>query len=278
MAREYIIYSDESETDGRYYSNFYGGVLIESPDLPVVEMALSSKKAALGMRDEVKWSKVTEQYLDRYVELVNEFFDHVAGGRIKVRIMFRQNANKPEGLKVEHKRNAYHLLYYQFLKHAFGLKYSGEGRQPVRLRLYFDRLQGTKEQVAQFKEFFLRLGLQPEFRQAGILIDREQIAEVRSHDHVILQCLDIVMGAMQFRLNDKHKEKPKDTRVRGKKTRAKEKLYRTILTRIREIRPNFNIGISTGAFGDPSNLWLDPYRHWSFLPRYRSWDHRRTKG
>jgi hypothetical protein len=277
MAREYVIYSDESETGGRFYSNFYGGVLIESPDLLPVNTALSAKKAELGLRSEIKWSKVTEQYLDRYVALVDEFFDLVAGGRIKVRIMFRQNANQPEGLKPEHKRNAYHLLYYQFLKHAFGLKFSGDDRLPVRLRLYFDLLQGSTEQIADFKNFLLRLGQQPDFKRAGILLQRDQIAEVRSHEHVILQCLDVIMGSMQFRLNNKHREKPEGARLRGRKTRAKEKLYKHILMRIRGIYPGFNIGISTGRLGDMANLWLDPYRHWSFVPKNRSWNQGRTK-
>jgi|SRR6185312_698961 len=267
MPREYIIYSDESEGDGRFYSNFYGGVLIESSDLLTVHNALTEKKAALHMRDEIKWSKVTEQYLTKYIELTDEFFDLVAGGMIKVRVMFRQNANHPEGLKPEHKHNAYHLLYYQFLKHAFGLKYSGDRLHPRRVRLYFDMLQGTTEQKMRFKEFLLRLRYQEEYQRAGILLSRDGIAEVVSHDHVILQCLDVVMGAMQFRLNNKHEEKPPGARIRGKKTRAKEKLYKHILKRIQQIYPHFNIGISTGLSGDPTNHWVDPYRHWSFLPK-----------
>ena len=39
-----------------------------------------------------------------------------------------------------------------------------------------------------------------------------------------MQCLDIVLGAMAFRLNDMHKEKRPDTNRRGKRTIAKEKL------------------------------------------------------
>lgn len=270
MSREYIIYSDESEDEGRLYSNFYGGVLVESYDLQMVEEALEARKSFLGMRDEVKWSKVTEQYLDRYVALMEEFFDLVAGGRVKIRVMFRQNTNRPEGLRPEHRHNTYHLLYDQFLKHAFGLRYSGDGRHPVRVRLYFDRLQGTSKQIEQFKEFLLRLRYQEEFQRAGIILDRDHIAEVRSHDHIILQCLDVVVGAMQFRLNNKHLDKPPGARMRGKKTRAKEKLYKYILKRIQEICPGFDIGVSTGRGGDAASLWLAPYRHWSFLPKSMS--------
>jgi hypothetical protein len=89
---------------------------------------------------------------------------------------------------------------------------------------------------------------------------------VTSHDHDILQCADIVLGAMQFRLNDKHREKPKDSRRRGKRTIAKERVYRHINQRIRQIYPNFNVGISTGKRGAIESLWEDPYRHWKFVP------------
>ncbi len=45
----------------------------------------------------------------------------------------------------------------------------------------------------------------------------------------------------------------------NKKTIAKEKLYKRILTGIREIHPNFNIGVSTGLHD--WNTWAIPYRH-----------------
>ena len=81
-----------------------------------------------------------------------------------------------------------------------------------------------------------------------------------------MQCLDIVLGAMAFRLNDMHKEKRPDTNRRGKRTIAKEKLYKHINKKIREIRSNFNIGISTGIDGDHQNRFIHVYRHWLFIP------------
>jgi hypothetical protein len=91
-----------------------------------------------------------------------------------------------------------------------------------------------------------------------------------------MQCLDVVLGSMQFRLNDKHKEKPEGSRFRGKRTIAKEKLYKYISQRIRKIYPNFNIGVST-ARSDVRNSWLHPYRHWLFKPREYEIDVSKTK-
>lgn len=81
---------------------------------------------------------------------------------------------------------------------------------------------------------------------------------------------------MTFRLNDKHREKLPGTARRGERTKAKEALYKRILARIGEIKPNFNVGISTG--GGPENRWDAPYQHWAFQPKEFEYDREMTKG
>lgn len=269
--KEYILFCDESDREGRYYSNFYGGALVGSSQYERVTTRLNELKARLHLHHEVKWKRVTAQYLDKYQELMRAFFEEVAGGHIKVRIMFRQNAHVPVGLTDEQLAWQYYLLYYQFIKHAFGLKYAPSR---LRLRLYFDTFPDTAEKVTQFKGFLLGL-------TKLIDIQPQDITEVDSKDHVILQCLDIVLGAVAFRLNDKHKEKMPGSRRRGKRTIAKEKLYKTILAEVQKIRPRFNIGVST-AVSQLSDRWEYPYMHWAFVPKRKRFDgtltkaHRRT--
>lgn len=36
-----------------------------------------------------KWSKVTESYLEKYIEVMNLFFDYIKTSNIKIRIMFK---------------------------------------------------------------------------------------------------------------------------------------------------------------------------------------------
>lgn len=263
---EYIIYTDESDKSGARFSNFYGGALVRSSDLAFVEKTLENRKEELNLLGEIKWVKVTANYLDKYLQIMEVFFQLVKNDKVKLRIMFTDNTVIPIGLTTEQREEEFLRLYYQFIKHGFGLIYAGR-HELTRVRLYLDRLPDTKERVAAFKAFLAGLSRSPGFRRARILIDPEQIAEVDSHSHVILQCTDIVLGAMAFRLNDKHLIKPEGARVRGKKTRAKEALYKHINAKIRDIYPHFNIGITTGCQQDLTNRWRQPYRHWVFKPK-----------
>lgn len=277
MSKEYIIYCDESIDKGRYFSNFYGGALIRSHDLREIIAVLEAKKNELNLYKEVKWSKVTSLYLDKYIGLMETFFNFIEADKVKIRVMFTQNCHIPNNLSPEQIDNEYFLLYHQFLKHAFGLQYSNPTKERIRIRLYLDDLPDTREKVASFKNVLLSLNKNPQFESAGIYIDENQIAEVKSHEHTILQCLDVVLGAMQFRLNNKHKDKPDGARYRAKRTIAKEKLYNYIYQRISKIYPRFNIGVSTSIRGDITNRWNHSCRHWLFKQEDSTMDLSKTK-
>jgi hypothetical protein len=273
--KEYILFCDESDKDGPYYSNFYGGLLVGASRYQPVTDRLNACKLALNLFGEVKWQKVTETYLSKYQELMDAFFDDVRDDRVKLRIMFRQNAQQPTGLSDEQKQLTYWLLYYQFVKHAFGFAYMPRAATERWLRIYFDQFPDTGEQAAKFKGFIEGLASSREFRDARLRLRREDITEVASHNHVLLQCLDIVLGSVCFRLNDKHKAKPAGSRRRGSRTVAKDQLRLHILKHIQSIRPHFNIGITTG--GGLDERWTMPYRHWCFRPSEFEYDASKTK-
>lgn len=267
MALQYIVYCDESSKKGAFFSGFYGGLAVSSTHYEEAVSRLTMVKTDQNLHGEVKWSKVTEQYLAKYVAFTDEVFDLLAEGKIRIRIMFTQNRWRPARIKPEHRGKEYFLLYYQFLKHAFGWQFSNPTGRPVSLRFLLDQLAETGPHKEDFKRFLLRLQHQQEFRQATLTIRREDIGEATSHDHVLLQALDVVLGAVFFRLNDLHKEKPPGSRRRGRRTVAKAKLYRHINQRIRLLYPGFNVGATTGIRGNLANRWNHPYRHWLFMPR-----------
>lgn len=260
----YIMYCDESSERGPKYGDFFGGCIIKSTDLYEVETALNKKKEELNLFGEIKWTKVTSQYLDKYMEMMDAFFSFVKAGKVKVRIMFRAIQDIPTDPAHRGVENKYFKLYYQFIKHGFGLNAIPSSEQPTNLIINLDALPDNRVQRNTFKDFLCKL---PGQIHADYLhIDPRNIIEVDSHDHVLLQCTDIVMGAMYFRLNALHKAIPEGKRCRGKKTVAKEKLYQHIYQCVCEMHPKFNIGVSTGKRGHENPHWNSPYEHWKFVP------------
>jgi hypothetical protein len=190
--REYIIFCDESESDGRYYSNFYGGLLVGSSQYDRITARFENLKSDPNLNAEVKWSNVTHAYLGKYLALMEALFDDIHQGNLKIRIMFRQNAHVATNLTEEQIDGTYFRLYYQFIKHAFGLRYREAGDGKAFLRLYFDAFPAKRESVKQFKGFIHALRSSSEFQDGCIFLRAGDITEIRSHDHVLLQMLDIV--------------------------------------------------------------------------------------
>ena len=118
---EYIIYSDESISRGEYFSDFFGGVLVRSRDIYEVTTAIEAKKQELNLLGEIKWVKVSVNYLEKYKEMMDLFFSFIKQDKLKLRIMFRDTNQVPSNLDRDHIANRYNLLYYQFIKHTFGL-------------------------------------------------------------------------------------------------------------------------------------------------------------
>ncbi len=265
MFGTYYIWCDESEKHGTYYSNFYGGILIRSSDYLNVIDQMSDKVTNLGLEDEIKWQKVNEHHYEPYKELVDLIFELLAKDLIKIRIFFRHNKNVPVIPEATSKHDEYLKLYYQFIKHSFGLQFSNNSEKMINIHLFLDDIPMDGNEKEKFKQFIVGLTNEQDFRNAHIVIKRENIAEVESKKHLPLQLMDLILGSMDFRLNNKHKVKPAGQRVRGKRTIVKEKLYKYINKKIRELRPGFNVGVST-SYTDIVQRWTDPYRHWSFVP------------
>lgn len=263
--KEYTIFCDESEKHGKYYSNFYGGVLVGSQNYLEVVNALNNFKKDANILSEAKWSKTSEYTLKSYKNLISVFFKLHSEGKIKSRIMFRKNDHTPTHLTSENKRDDYFILYYHFLNRSFGFEHMPKHQPPATLRVYLDKLPiQTKERVRKFKSILLSISNKNE----NLLIKPENITEVDSKNHILLQCIDIVLGSIVFHLNDKHLYKTNDFQ-QGKRTIAKENLYRHILEEIKKTtgKHSFNIKKSSSLTNFPSGRWNDPYLHWSFTPK-----------
>lgn len=264
---EYIIYSDESVSKGDFFSDFFGGALVRNSDFDAINSAIEAKKQELNLFGEIKWIKVSTAYLDKYSQMMDLFFSFIKQDKLKLRIMFRDSRQIPHKQEQEQIANRYHMLYYQFIKHAFGLTHhDGNPEEKVFLKLFFDKMPISAQENDAFKAHIAYLQNLRQFKKANIFIRPDDIAEIDSKKHSIQQCMDIVLGAMAFRLNNKHLEIPEGCSEPGKKTRAKEALFNHILKLIKDAdcMDNFLIDCTTMP-ATPKDRWAIPYRHWKFV-------------
>lgn len=261
---EYIIFCDESVQKGDKFCDFFGGCMVSSKDINDINNAINNKRQELNLTSEMKWVKVTDNYLDKYKSIIDLFFEYIKLGKIKMRVMFRKKEDCPSAPQDADYR--YFKLYYQFLKHAFGLRYI-PNNEDTYVRFYLDKLPDKKIKVDEFKSFIVDLPKRTEFRESGLRIRKSDITEIISHQHVLLQCVDIVLGAMYFRLNDMHLVIQPGQQTRGKRTIAKDELSMHILNHIKDIHKNFEISKSTPNYGKNMSHLESPYEHWRFIPK-----------
>lgn len=265
--KKIIIYSDESVEKGRYFSHFYGGAILPEENIHEIETQLLNKKNELGITAEMKWNKITPQFKQQYIEYIELFLNLMIDGRFKMRIMFQQNDLVPINLTTDQLDNSFLRLYYQFIKHGFGLSYLDKYEHGYQLKLNLDDLPTNKKQVSQFKHYLSALNESPEWRRVNLNLNVNDISNIDSKKHCILQGVDIVLGAMQSKLNNIHTKTQNGERRRSKRAKAKSTVYDTIISKINITRPNFNVGISTGTDGNLENRYKAKYAHWNFKPK-----------
>ena len=208
------IWLDESDKHGVYYSNFYGGILIESKNVTNVLSRMEGICNTVGIIDEIKWQKVNAFHFDKYVKIIDELFNMGKEGLLKIRIFFRHNQYEPE-LTHEKRKEEYPVLYYQFIKYAFGLVFSNDNDG---VRLYIDEIPLNQADKTNFIQHLYRLNNDVEFRSKGIRFVDKGISEVDSKNHLPLQFMDLILGAICFKLNEKDKLKADGDEKPGKRT------------------------------------------------------------
>ena len=95
----YYIWTDESDSTGKYYANFYGGILIKSEHHEEVLSRLSAVVKEQGLeQEEIKWQKVNEYTEERYKSIIDVLFTLMGEGKVKMRMFFRHRQYEAVGL------------------------------------------------------------------------------------------------------------------------------------------------------------------------------------
>lgn len=275
MPKIYELYADEAWTHSspplRRYWCFYGGVFGPEETLDRLDTALLHVIRRFGLRGEVKWSRLNEQNIDCYIALIDTFFEVLRNEDIHYRQMFldRSNVWLPEhGSEPVSELEAQFKLYYQFLKHAFGLRYlpvnDVDGRIQVNLHLDNHSNQDLKSRLTRFVADLPRL-----LERDDIKIS---VSFINSSKSRRLQICDLLMGAAGSHGNQMQKQRPGGRRGMSAKQRLRDRVCLHIYNHLRRLDADtrntraFNWFETTGHDGNNANRLHHKARIWKFKP------------
>jgi hypothetical protein len=272
---KYQIFADEAWTHGgnplRRYWCFLGGVFGLQPDLDRFDSELRKIIRHHGIQSEVKWSNLRANNLACFKDLADCLFHNLANDNLKYRQTFldRRNVWIPSrgeiplsDLEVQYR------IYYQFLKHAFGLRHlPNPSGSPVKIQVNLDD-HSSKTEKARLVQFAEQLPAHLDRADLDI-----SVGYLNSSKNTLLQVSDLVMAAA-----GSHGNKMQQKRVPGKrgmtpKQRLRDELCAHVYNGFRKLdalkrsTKAFNWFETTGHDGDRANRFHHALRIWKFVPR-----------
>lgn len=250
----YIIICDESSKKGEKYSYFYGGAILRESKYEKISTILENYKNSLGL-NELKRTKITNKNYKSYIEVIDLFFTFVKSGEINIRLMYSPNGELKKD--IPHSLNeTYTKFYFAFIKNAFNIFYAKEN---INLRILFDDLPETKEQCLKFKKLLIRSIISNKKPNTNkVFIKKQDIVEVDSKKHIILQCMDVIVGLLDFYLNTSSEKIEESIRAK-----AKQNVWDFVYRKILEINPSISFDKTTTPIYSHKG-WRMPYQHFVY--------------
>ena len=250
MRENYIIICDESTKKGKNFSYFFGGAMIKEHEYQKFSDLINFQKSKFSLH-ELKRTKITEHNFKYYIQILELFFMFVKNNKIKVRIMYSPNEELLTHQNYD--QNTFMKFYYTFIINAFSIFYANKG---INLRLIFDELSETKQKCTIFKKSLInKIKNNNKPLNNKVYISKNQIEEVDSKKHPILQCIDVITGCIDFLLNDNDNT--------SKRAQAKYKVASFIIGQIEEIKGSFDLLKTTMPIFSHKG-WLDKYKHFVY--------------
>lgn len=249
---KYIIVCDESTKKGKKYSYFFGGAILKESEYEKTNriFKLFLEQTNLG---EAKRTKITQLNYKSYIDLMDLFFTHIKANKIRARVMLTNNNDLeriPSSLD-----ETYCKFYYLFIRHAFSLFHA---RKDIQIRLALDDLPETKTSCKKLKDHLVNNLQKVEFAGCNkVILKAKDIEEVDSKKHPILQCVDVLIGLVDFAMNSSAEERS------SKRGKAKWQVWKFIESKIREIHPNIILDTTTWPIYSNKG-WKDPYKHFVY--------------
>jgi Protein of unknown function (DUF3800) len=268
---QYVIYSDESHTHDKelQHGRFYGGCLLPSAERQRLNERIATEMLRCGLIGELKWQKLNHRNYTRMRDVLDVFFDLVEANIVRLRVMWLPVRENPTQ-DVEFRRHGYLELYSHFVIVGFGLEHHGESHD-VHIEFLPDALPESPSKRRTFVENLLTVHATKYKRNCRFKIIR--VSEVDSKKHALLQCVDVIIGALAFKMNDNRLRYP--AAAPTNRLEACILLGSHVVERIRRIHAarcpsRYQLRESTWPGSDENGVihqeykWAFPYRQWRF--------------
>jgi hypothetical protein len=208
MNKTFNIYCDESchiENDHKKYM-FLGSTSVAYNQVKFHTAQINELKKKHSFYAEIKWSKVSKSKLRFYLDIIDYFF----ATDLQFRCVGVEKAKINNTAFNQTYDDFYYKMYYSLLNHNINSTYN--------YNVYLD----IKDTLSAYKVNKLKVVLNTKF---GVF---RNVQNIRSHESIIMQITDFMMGAISYLHNDDKKINLAKVQIIDKiKHHCKEQLDKT---------------------------------------------------
>lgn len=186
MSKTFNIYCDESchiENDHKKFM-FLGSVSAAYNQVKLHTEKINDLKKKHNFYAEIKWSKVSKSKIRFYLDLVDYFF----ATDLQFRTVGVEKSKINNNAFNQNYDDFYYKMYYYLLNHNLSSLY--------KYNVYLD----IKDTLSAYKVNKLKDILNTKF---GVF---RNVQNIRSHESIILQIADFLMGAISYLHNDEYQQ------------------------------------------------------------------------
>lgn len=267
--RKFLIYADEAwtqnhKTSENRYHCFFGGFLATPQEFKQFENDLILLQKKHKQSKEIKWAKLSKNNIDFYKEIIILVENFLCINRFsKYRQFFMDRHHEYSGLQTNTLDSQF-KMYYQFLKHSFGLQYIPFKNIHIVFFLDTHSSHYHKEKLKEFSIDLPRI-----LNRSDIKIEIKFIDSKKSK---ILQVCDLLMGTAGYYGNAIFERKVNGRKQITKHQKLKRDFGKNTYNMLRNIDAKFrntkafNWFESTGIESCKSNSYHHKLRIWKFIP------------
>lgn len=215
----YHIYCDESSTTtGRFM--VIGGIIFPSIASADIQRGMSNKKDSLGLLHEIKWDTISNNNVDRYIELFKYFYYLTQAGKICFKAIVVDKSKYDNKKHINIKDTPFYKMYFQLLYHKFCKLWYKQNKNSL-FAIFPD------EKSSNISLLDLKSYLNKTIRNylGGGTVVTEIIPQV-SENSIVIQIIDLFIGAMTYYLNG-HMSKPEASKAKKKFIQAIQEEFKT---------------------------------------------------